>query len=61
MCFDNSVKYDIEMLKGGMNIFLGGEGLFITTLTGPGKVMLQTQNFAEFAGRISQYITLGKK
>ena len=61
VCFDNSVKYDIEMLKGGMNIFLGGEGLFITTLTGPGKVMLQTQNFAEFAGRISQYITLGKK
>ena len=58
--FDSSVKYDVEMVKGGMNIFLGGEGLFVTTLTGPGKVMLQTQNFGEFAGRVSQYIVTGK-
>jgi uncharacterized protein (AIM24 family) len=50
------MHYDIEMIKGGMNIFLGGEGLFLTKLTGPGKVLLQTQNFAEFAGRIAGYI-----
>jgi uncharacterized protein (AIM24 family) len=34
------------------NILLGGEGLFLTKLTGPGKVILQTQNFNDFAGRI---------
>lgn len=56
VAFETSVRYDIQMVKGGMNLFLGGEGLFLTTLTGPGKVILQTQNFSEFAGRVRQYI-----
>ena len=56
VAFEPSVNYDIEMIRGGMNIFLGGEGLFMTTLTGPGKVILQTQSFLEFVGRIRQYI-----
>ena len=38
------------------NIFLGGEGLFLTRLVGPGKVILQSQNFSDFAGRIIPYI-----
>ena len=50
--FEKTVKYEIETVKGLKNIFLGGEGLFLTKLTGPGKVILQTQNFNEFAGRI---------
>lgn len=56
VAFEGSVQYEIEMVKGGMNMFLGGEGLFLTKLTGPGKVILQTQNFGEFCGRIRQYI-----
>ncbi|MFA9378476.1 MAG: TIGR00266 family protein [Lachnotalea sp.] len=52
VAFDKSVNYEIETVKGIKNIFLGGEGLFLTKLTGPGKVILQTQNFNEFAGRI---------
>lgn len=52
VAFDKSVSYEIETVKGIKNIFLGGEGLFLTKLTGPGKVLLQTQNFNEFAGRI---------
>ena len=56
VAFETSVSYDIEMVKGGMNMFLGGEGLFMTKLTGPGHVILQTQNFSEFVGRIKQYI-----
>ncbi|MDO4169517.1 MAG: TIGR00266 family protein [Lachnospiraceae bacterium] len=55
VAFEESVNYEVEMIKGGMNIFLGGEGLFITRLTGPGRVILQTQNIAEFAGRITRY------
>ncbi|HBA48138.1 MAG TPA: TIGR00266 family protein [Lachnospiraceae bacterium] len=56
VAFEKSVKYEIETVKGLKNIFLGGEGLFLTKLTGPGKVILQTQNFNEFAGRIIKLV-----
>ena len=56
VAFDRSVRYEIETVKGLGNIFFGGEGLFLTKLTGPGRVVLQTQNVAEFAGRIAQFI-----
>lgn len=52
VAFERSVRYEIETVKGLKNIFMGGEGLFLTKLIGPGKVILQTQNFNEFAGRI---------
>lgn len=53
VAFETSVNYDIETVKGFQNILFGGEGLFITKLTGPGKVILQTQSFNEFAMRIA--------
>ena len=56
VAFQKGMSYEVEMVKGLKNICLGGEGLFLTRLVGPGKVILQTQNFAEFAGRISKYI-----
>lgn len=56
VAFEKSVKYEVETVKGLKNIFFGGEGLFLTRLTGPGKVVLQTQNFNEFAGRIARMI-----
>ncbi|MBQ9279740.1 MAG: TIGR00266 family protein [Clostridia bacterium] len=56
VAFDPSVTYDIETVKGLGNIFLGGEGLFLTKLVGPGKVMLQSQNFGEFIGKIVPHI-----
>lgn len=56
VAFEKSVSYEIETVKGLKNIFLGGEGLFLTKLVGPGKVILQTQNFNEFAGRIIRMI-----
>lgn len=52
VAFEKTVKYEIETVKGLGNIFFGGEGLFLTKLTGPGKVILQTLNFHDFAGRI---------
>lgn len=61
VAFDRTVKYEIETVKGLGNIFFGGEGLFLTKLTGPGRVVMQTQNIAEFAGRIARFIpTSGK-
>ena len=56
VAFEKSVKYEVETVKGLKNIFFGGEGLFLTRLTGPGRVVLQTQNFNEFAGRIARMI-----
>lgn len=61
VAFERSVSYEVETVKGLGNIFFGGEGLFLTRLVGPGKVVLQTQNIAEFAGRIARFIpTSGK-
>ena len=54
--FERSVSYEVETVKGLGNIFFGGEGLFLTRLVGPGRVVLQTQNIAEFAGRIARFI-----
>ncbi len=52
VAFEKTVRYEVETVKGLGNIFLGGEGLFLTRLVGPGKVILQTQNFNDFASRI---------
>ncbi|MCM1131853.1 MAG: TIGR00266 family protein [Ruminococcus flavefaciens] len=53
VAFETSVSYDIETVKGFGNILFGGEGLFLTKLTGPGKIILQTQSFNEFAMKIA--------
>ena len=61
VAFERTVGYEVETVKGLGNIFFGGEGLFLTRLVGPGRVVLQTQNVAEFAGRIARFIpTSGK-
>lgn len=56
VAFQPSVSYEIETVKGLGNIFLGGEGLFLTKLVGPGRVILQSQNFKDFAGRLIPYM-----
>ena len=52
VAFESKVSYEIETVNGLGNIFLGGEGLFLTKLTGPGKIILQSQNFNDFVGKI---------
>ena len=59
VAFEPSVSYDVETVKGLGNILLGGEGLFLTRLVGPGKVILQSQNFGDFAGRIIRLVPKG--
>lgn len=44
-----NVKLDIETVKGIKNVLFGGEGLFITTLQGPGTVWLQTMPISKLA------------
>ena len=60
VAFEPSVSYEIETVKGLGNIFLGGEGLFLTKLVGPGRVILQSQNFKDFAGRLIPYMPASK-
>jgi len=51
-----TVDFDISMVKGFRNILLGGEGLFLAKLTGPGKVWLQTMPMMKLAQKILQFM-----
>ena len=54
---DESVDFDIQRVKGAKNIMFGGEGLFLSTLTGPGKVWVQTMPLNNFIEAIIPYIS----
>jgi uncharacterized protein (TIGR00266 family) len=54
--FEPSVSYDIQMVKGIKNILFGGEGLFFVSLTGPGRIWLQTMPMSKLAGAIRQFL-----
>ena len=56
VAFESGMSYEVETVKGVKNILFGGEGLFLTKLTVPGKVVLQTQSMFELAMRIAPYI-----
>lgn len=49
---------DIEAVKGAKNIFLGGEGLFNTRITGPGKVYIQSMPVANLAQVLTPYLPI---
>lgn len=52
VAFEPTVNYDIQMVGGFKNALFGGEGLFLATLSGPGKCYLQTLPFSRLADRI---------
>jgi uncharacterized protein (TIGR00266 family) len=54
--FESSVTFDIEMIKGMTNILMGGEGLFLATLTGPGRIWLHSMTVSKMAHRIAEYL-----
>ncbi|HEY3344683.1 MAG TPA: TIGR00266 family protein [Anaerolineaceae bacterium] len=54
--FEASVAYDIEMIKGMTNILLGGEGLFLATLKGPGRIWLHSMTISKMAQRLAEYM-----
>jgi uncharacterized protein (AIM24 family) len=53
---DETATMDVEAVKGLKNKLLGGEGLFDTVLTGPGKVYLQSMTMPKIAQLLSPYI-----
>ena len=54
------MQFDVETVKGVKNVLFSGEGLFLATLKGPGKVWLQTMPFNVLAGRVVACIPSGK-
>lgn len=54
--WDNTVSYDIERVKGIKTMFFGGEGLFLTTLRGPGHVMLQSLDLSNLATALAPFL-----
>ncbi|PKG31760.1 TIGR00266 family protein [Methanoregula sp.] len=54
--FDDTGRYDIARACGIRTSRFGGEGLFVTTLTGPGKVVLQSMNIEKIAASLIPYL-----
>lgn len=59
IAFTQTIQYDVEMMKGFKNVLFGGEGLFITTLTGPGVVWLQGQPPQRMISEIARRVPSG--
>jgi len=49
---DASCTMDVQTVKGIKNMIFGGEGLFNTVVTGPGRVVMQTMPINKFAEQI---------
>jgi len=56
---DATCTLDVQMVRGFKNVFFGGEGLFDTVITGPGKVFLQTMTIPNFAKLIIPFLPKG--
>lgn len=53
--YEPTVDFDIVRVKGVKNIFFGGEGLFLASLKGPGRVWLQTMPISNLAAKLRPY------
>ncbi len=54
--YEPTVQMDVEMVRGFKNILFGGEGLFLTTLRGPGRIWLQTMPAMNLAKKLAHYM-----
>ncbi|KZX13521.1 TIGR00266 family protein [Methanobrevibacter filiformis] len=53
---EETVSFDIQRVKGAKNMLLGGEGVFLANLTGPGKVWIQTMPFSNLIEAIIPHL-----
>lgn len=58
---DTTCSIDIQTVKGVKNVLFGGEGLFNTVVTGPGKVVLQTMPVSGVASALAPFFNTGNK
>ncbi len=55
VAFTGGVDYDVELVGGLKSMFFGGEGLFLATLRGYGRVWLQSLPFSRLADRVLEH------
>ncbi len=53
VAFEPSVTYDVQLVGNIRTAIFGGEGLFLTTLTGPGRVILQSMTLERLRHELS--------
>lgn len=56
VAWEESVQYDISAAGGIKTSLFGGEGLFVTTLTGPGKIVIQSMTLGDLANALIPYL-----
>ncbi len=56
VAWEESVSYDIAAAGGIKTSLFGGEGLFVTTLKGPGKIVIQSMTLSELANALVPYL-----
>jgi uncharacterized protein (AIM24 family) len=54
--YEPTVQYDLTSVKGVVNVLFSGEGLFLATLTGPGRVWLQSLPLSNLAAKLARYL-----
>ena len=54
--WDGTVTYDIQRVKGIKTMFFGGEGLFLTTLRGPGRILIQSMTLSNLATALAPHM-----
>jgi len=59
VAFDESVDYDIQFVGGIKTALFGGEGLFLATLTGPGRVIIQSMTLEKMRRELAPFRTGG--
>jgi uncharacterized protein (TIGR00266 family) len=57
--FDSTVDYDISRAGDIKTSLFGGEGIFLTTLTGPGKVIIQSLSISSLAAALGPHLPIG--
>lgn len=55
-CMEATCSMDIVQVKGVKNVLFGGEGLFNTVVSGPGKVTVQSISLSEFGAKIAPFV-----
>ena len=58
---DATCSVDVQMVKGVKNMLFGGEGIFNTVVTGPGKIVLQTMPVSAVAAALAPFFNTGNK
>ncbi len=56
VAWEESVAYDIAATGSAKTVLFGGEGLFVTTLTGPGKIIIQSMTLMDLALALYPYM-----